>query len=163
MVSVATTGNCEQMGVLKYNRTLRARPSNIIGFAEATPLLAKVDCQCAWCGKGFAVWRSRFLRGAKFCSRGCYTQARREFYRWIRTSSLHVVRSPSEGLPELVRGYFRRQFEQAMVILPVDSSALAEVLIELFAFVIGQEELEGWRPATLQEVATRLNQPLVGL
>jgi len=51
------------------------------------------------------VWRSRFLRGAKFCSKQCYVEVWREFSRFIRMDSLQVVRS-AEELPEMVRGVF---------------------------------------------------------
>jgi len=47
-------------------------PTNIYRLAEAEPLSGRVKCECAWCGRVFAVWRSRFLRGAKYCSKQCF-------------------------------------------------------------------------------------------
>ena len=55
---------------------------------------------------------------------------------------LRVVRS-AEELPEMVREYFRNRLEEALKVLPGDSSALAEVLNELFALLAGEDEVEG--------------------
>jgi hypothetical protein len=78
-------------------------PTNIYRLGEAELLPGKVKCQCLWCGQLFAVWRSRFLRGAKFCCRKCYAEARREFSRFVRMDSVQVV-SSAEELPEMVWG-----------------------------------------------------------
>jgi hypothetical protein len=56
--------------------------------------------------------------------------------------SVLVVRS-AEELPEMVREYFRNRLEEALKVLPGDSSALAEVLNELFGLLAGEDEVEG--------------------
>ena len=71
-----------------------ARPANIYRFGESEPLPRKVKCECLWCGEVFVVWRSRFLRGAKYCSRECFVEVQREVSRLIGgMHSLRVVRS----------------------------------------------------------------------
>jgi hypothetical protein len=85
-------------------------PSNIYRFGETAPLPGRVKCQCLWCGQGFVVWRSRFLRGAKFCSKQCYVEVRREFSRFIRSMhSVRVVSSPEDLLRDGAGEYFRRR------------------------------------------------------
>jgi hypothetical protein len=117
--------------------------SNIYRLGESEPLQSRVKCECLWCGEVFEVWRSRFLRGAKCCSRECYAAVRLEFSRFIRSmGSVRVVRS-AEELPDMVREYFRNRLEEALKVLPGDSSALAEVLNELFALLAGEDEVEG--------------------
>jgi hypothetical protein len=65
---------------------------------------------------------------------------------------------PSEAeIEKRMQGYFRWRFEEAIEALPVDSSALAEVLSEMLAVVIGEEEIEGWQPPALAEVRARIN------
>ena len=43
----------------------------------------------------------------------------------------------------MVREYFRNRLEEALKVLPGDSSALAEVSNELFALLAGEDEVEG--------------------
>ena len=74
--------------------------------------------------------------------------------------SLRVVRSPEE-LQEMVREYFRRRLEEALEVLGSDSSALAEVLNEMFALVIGEEEVEGWQPVALEDARARIGDPRI--
>ena len=122
-------------------------PANIYRLSDVRAALpGRVKCECSWCGRVFVVWRSRFLRGAKYCSRECFVEVQREVSRLIGgIHSLRVVRSPEE-LPEMVREYFRWRFKEALEVLGSDSSALAEVLNELFALLIGEEEIESWQP-----------------
>jgi hypothetical protein len=68
---------------------------------------------------------------------------------------------PSEAvIAERFRKYFRWRFEEALEVLSSDSSALAEVLNEMFALLIGEDELEGWRPPALAETLSRIMEPL---
>ena len=104
-------------------------------------LSCRVMRECTWYGRVFAVWRSRFLRGAKYCSKQCFVEVQREVSRLIRSmQSLRVVRSPEE-LQEMVREYFRRRLEEALEVLGSDSSALAEVLNEMEALLIRETKL----------------------
>jgi hypothetical protein len=49
---------------------------------------------------------------------------------------------PSEAeIAERFRRYFRLRFKEALEFLPDDSSALSEVLIELFLIVTGEDEI----------------------
>ena len=41
-----------------------------------------------------------------------------------------------------------------------DSSKLAEVLIEILELIVGESEIEGWRPPALEEVLSRITEPL---
>jgi len=84
------------------------RPSNIYWIGETEPLSGTVKCQCLWCHRIFVVWRSRFLRGVKFCSRECYVEVRREFSRFIRSMhSARVVSSPEDLLRDGAGEHFR--------------------------------------------------------
>jgi hypothetical protein len=68
---------------------------------------------------------------------------------------------PSQAeIAERARGYFRWRFKEAVEVLPADSAKLAEVLSEMIALVIGEEEVEGWQPPALEEVLRRLTEPL---
>jgi len=73
--------------------------------------------------------------------------------------SLRVVRSPEE-LPEMVREYFRWRLEEALEVLPTDSAMLAEVLNEMFALLVGEEEIKGWRAPALEDVHSRIGESL---
>ena len=71
---------------------------------------------------------------------------------------------PSEAvIAERARGYFRWRFLEALEALPDDSSALSEVLIDLFLIVTGEDEIEGWRPPAVEESLLRLGEPLTFL
>jgi hypothetical protein len=61
-------------------------------------------------------------------------------------------------LPNGAREYFRWRFEEALEVLPTDSQALAEVLNEMFALIIGEDEVEGWRPPALAGVLSRITE-----
>jgi hypothetical protein len=53
---------------------------------------------------------------------------------------MQALERPSETA-EWVRKYFRRRLEEAVAVLPGDSSALAEVLSEMLALLMGEEEI----------------------
>ena len=75
-----------------------------------------------------------------------------------------MVRSGFCGLAEPV--FARSQIlsrECFVEVLPTDSAKLAEVLNEMFALLVGEEEIKGWRPPALEEVLSRLTEPLTGL
>jgi hypothetical protein len=55
---------------------------------------------------------------------------------------------------------YRWRFQEALEVLPTDSQALAEILNELFALLIGEDEVEGWQPPALEEVLSRIREPL---
>jgi len=70
-------------------------PANIYRLSDVRAALpGRVKCECSWCGRVFVVWRSRFLGGAKYCSRECFVEVQREVSRLIGgMHSLRVVRS----------------------------------------------------------------------
>ena len=51
----------------------------------------------------------------------------------------------------------------ALEVLPTDSQELAGALNELFAILIVEDEVEGWRPPALAEPLSRFTEPLTGL
>jgi hypothetical protein len=74
---------------------------------------------------------------------------------------IHRLERPSEAvIAERFRRYFRWRLEEALEVLGSDSSALAEVLNEMFALLIGEDGVEGWRPPALEEVLSRIREPL---
>jgi hypothetical protein len=74
---------------------------------------------------------------------------------------MQALERPSEAvIVQRFRGYFRWRFQEAVEVLGSDSSALAEVLNEMCALVIGQDQLEGWRPPALAETLLRITEPL---
>jgi hypothetical protein len=136
------------------------RPSNIYWFGETEPLSGTVKCECWWCGRVFVVWRSRFLRGAKYCSKQCFVEEQREASRLIRSMhSLRVV-SSAEELPELVGEYFRDRLGEGSAVLANDSSKLAEALIEILELIVGESEMAGWRPPALEDAHSRIGESL---
>ena len=69
---------------------------------------------------------------------------------------------PSEAeIAERFRRYFKWRLEEAVEVLGSDSSALAEVLSEMFALVIGEDEVEGWRPVALEDARARIEEPFI--
>ena len=81
---------------------------------------------------------------------------------WLaeRGTMQRLERPSSSEIAERARGYFRWRLEEAIGDLTGDSSALAEVLNEICALVIGQEEIENWRPPALEEMLLRIAEPL---
>jgi hypothetical protein len=77
---------------------------------------------------------------------------------------MQALERPSEAvIAERARGYFRWRFQEALEVLGSDSSALAEVLNEMFALLIGEDEVEGWRHPALAETLSRTMEPLTDL
>ena len=75
---------------------------------------------------------------------------------------IHRLERPSEAvIAERFRRYFRWRLEEALEVLGSDSSALAEVLNEMFALVIGEEEVEGWQPVALEDARARIGDPRI--
>ena len=62
----------------------------------------------------------------------------------------------------MVREYFRWRLEEALEVLPTDSAKLAEVLNEMFALLVGEEEIKGWRAPALEDVHSRIGESLKG-
>ena len=62
----------------------------------------------------------------------------------------------------MVREYFRWRLEEALEVLPTDSAMLAEVLNEMFALLVGEEEIKGWRAPALEDVHSRIGESLKG-
>jgi hypothetical protein len=63
---------------------------------------------------------------------------------WLaERGTMQRLERPSEAqVAERARGYFRWRLEEALEVLGSDSTALAEVLNEIFALVIGEEVIE---------------------
>jgi hypothetical protein len=75
---------------------------------------------------------------------------------------MQMLERPSEALiAERASRYFRWRFQEALEVLGSDSSALAEVLNEMFALVIGEEEVEGWQPVALEDARARIGDPRI--
>jgi hypothetical protein len=73
---------------------------------------------------------------------------------------MQVLERPSEDvIAERFRRYFRWRFQEALEVLGSDSSALAEVLNEMCALVIGEDEVEGWGPVALEDARARIEEP----
>ena len=65
--------------------------------------------------------------------------------------TMQRLERPSKAvIAERARRYFRWRLEEAVEVLPGDSSALAEVLNELYALLIGEEEIINWDCAGLR-------------
>jgi hypothetical protein len=72
-----------------------------------------------------------------------------------------MLERPSDAeISERFRRYFRWRLEEAIGVLSDDSSALSEVLIELFLTVTGEDEIVGWRPPAVEETLSRITEPL---
>jgi hypothetical protein len=77
---------------------------------------------------------------------------------------MQALERPSQAeIAERFRRYFRWRLEEAVEELPADSAKLAEVLNEMLALLIGEDEVEGWRPPSLAETLSRIMEPLTGL
>jgi hypothetical protein len=75
---------------------------------------------------------------------------------------MQMLERPSEAeIAERFRRYFRWRLEEAIGVLSADSSALSEVLIELFLTVTGEDEIVGWRPPALEKSLSRITEPIV--
>jgi hypothetical protein len=75
---------------------------------------------------------------------------------------MQALERPSEAeIAERARRYFRWRLEEAVEVLGSDSSALAEVLNEMYALLIGEEEIVNWRPLSLEEARSRIGEPIV--
>ena len=76
---------------------------------------------------------------------------------------IHRLERPSEAvIAERFRRYFRWRLEEAVEVLGSDSSALAEALNEMFAMLVGEDEVDGWRPPALEQTLLRIREPLTG-
>jgi hypothetical protein len=73
---------------------------------------------------------------------------------------LMLERPTQAEIAERFTRYFRLRFGEALEALSGDSSALAEVLSEMLALLIGEEEIVGWRPPALEETLSRITEPL---
>jgi hypothetical protein len=74
---------------------------------------------------------------------------------------MQMLERPSEAeIAERARKYFRWRLEEALEVLPTDSAKLAEVLNELFALLVGEDEIVDWQPPTLAEAGARIGGPL---
>ena len=76
-----------------------------------------------------------------------------------------LARQPASRIPTAVvaerqRAYFRWRLEEALEWLGFDSRPLAEVLEEILLIATGEEEIINWRPPALEEVLSRLTEPL---
>ena len=70
---------------------------------------------------------------------------------------MQALERPSEAeVAERVGGYFRLRFLKAVAALPGDSLALAEALSEMLAHVMGEDEIVGRLPLSLEEVRSRI-------
>ena len=75
--------------------------------------------------------------------------------------TMQLLDRPSAAeIAERARKYFRWRLKEAVQVLGSDSSALAEVLNEVFALVIGEDEIIGWRPPSVEEMRIRITEPL---
>src|SRR5262249_55626914 len=82
---------------------------------------------------------------------------------WLaERGTMQMLERPSEAeIAERFRKYFKWRFQEALEVLDSgECSALAEVLTEMYALVIGEDELEGWRPPALEETLSRIGKPL---
>ena len=81
---------------------------------------------------------------------------------WLaeRGTMQRLERPSSSEIAERARRYFRWRFMEALVVLPDDSFALAEVLSEMLALVMGEEEIVGWQPVELEGARSRITRPL---
>jgi hypothetical protein len=68
---------------------------------------------------------------------------------------------PSETeVADRCRRYFRWRLAEAVEFLSTDSEKLAEILNEILALVIGEDEVENWTPPALEETLSRITEPL---
>jgi hypothetical protein len=75
---------------------------------------------------------------------------------------VQALERPCEAeIAERFRRYFRWRFQEAVRQLPGDSSLLTDVLNEMFALLIGEDEVEGWRPPALAETLSRITEPII--
>ena len=75
-----------------------------------------------------------------------------------------MLERPSQAeIAERAKKYFHWRFVDAVRQLPGDSSLLAEVLNELFALLVGEDEVEGWRPITFEDARSRIGEPLIAM
>jgi hypothetical protein len=61
---------------------------------------------------------------------------------------------------EMVREYFRSRLEESSAVLSIDSSKLAEALIEILELIVGFSKIADWRPPALAEMRVRITEPL---
>jgi len=82
---------------------------------------------------------------------------------WLANKGvMQMLERPSAAeMADRARGYFRWRLEEALEVLPNDSSALGEVLNELEALLLGEEQVEGWRPVALGDARRRIREPLM--
>jgi len=136
-------------------------PANIYRLSDVRAALpGRVKCECSWCGRVFVVWRSRFLRGAKYCPASALWKCSGKSVASLGACTLCGLSGRPEELPEMVREYFRWRLEEALEVLPTDSAMLAEVLNEMFALLVGEEEIKGWRAPALEDVHSRIGESL---
>ena len=82
---------------------------------------------------------------------------------WLaERGTMQRLERPSEAeIADRARKYFRWRFREAVEALPGDSSALGEVLNELEALLLGEDEIQGWRPVALGDARRRIREPLM--
>ena len=82
---------------------------------------------------------------------------------WLaERGTMQRLERPSEAeIADRARKYFRWRLEEAVEALPGDSSALGEVLNELEALLLGEDEIQGWRPVALGDARRRIREPLM--
>ena len=82
---------------------------------------------------------------------------------WLaERGTMQRLERPSEAeIADRARKYFRWRFREAVEALPGDSSALGEVLNELEALLLGEDEIHGWRPVALGDARRRIREPLM--
>jgi hypothetical protein len=76
-----------------------------------------------------------------------------------------LARQPAHRIPEAIvaerqRKYFQWRLKEAIEELWADSELLAEVLEEILLIATGEDEIVGGRPPALEEMLSRLAEPL---
>jgi hypothetical protein len=77
-----------------------------------------------------------------------------------------AVQPPHRVPPEIIakrqQDYFQGRLNEAVIELSEGSlELLAEVLEEISAIAIGEEEIVNWRPLSLEEARSRIGEPIV--
>ena len=94
-------------------------PANIYRLSDVRAALpGRVKCECSWCGRVFVVWRSRFLRGAKYGPASALWKCSGKSVASLGACTLCGLSGRPEELPEMVREYFRWRLEEALECCP---------------------------------------------
>jgi hypothetical protein len=82
---------------------------------------------------------------------------------WLaERGTMQRLERPSEAeIADRARGYFRWRLEEAIGLLPLSSQKLAEVLNEMYALLLGEDEIQSWRPVALGDARRRIGEPLI--